>query len=67
MIEELEIYESDKQTSIWIKLNKHYQSKLDMLRRKNDQPQSEIETAMLRGKISEIKAFLDLTKELPEV
>ena len=67
MIEELEIYESDKQTSLWFKLNKHYHAKLEMLRRKNDKPQSEIETAMLRGQISEINAFLNLSKELPEV
>lgn len=45
----------------WLKLKKHYENRLDELRRQNDsEKMGEIETARLRGRIKEIKFFLDI-------
>ncbi|MFA6972404.1 MAG: hypothetical protein WC208_13545 [Gallionella sp.] len=45
----------------WLKLKKHYENRLDELRRQNDSEKlGEIETARLRGRIKEIKFFLDI-------
>ena len=67
MIEKIEISEVDKLTMLWQKLNTHFDQRLETLRLQNDKPQSEIETAALRGRIAEIKSFYELTKEYPIV
>ena len=67
MIEKIEINEVDKLTSLWQKLNTHFDQRLATLRLQNDKPQSEDQTAAIRGRIAEIKSFYELTKEYPQV
>ena len=47
----------------WVRLEKHLQDRLDKLRAKNDNPQSEAETAVLRGQIRELKYLLSLGED----
>lgn len=50
----------DFQTATWAKLRQHYQARLDVLRRRNDNNLSPEETAMIRGQIVECKHILAL-------
>lgn len=61
------ITEVEKSSAVWLRLTKHYEERLEMLRRKLERQQTEIETATLRGQISEIKGFFALTAELPKI
>ena len=55
----------DRASATWARLRKHLNDRRDALRTKNDQPMSEAETAVLRGRIAEIKALLDLETVRP--
>jgi len=57
--------EGEKLTDLWRKLEEHYTNRLQQLREINDRAQTEMETAQLRGRISEVKSFLAMTKEQP--
>lgn len=57
----------DKTTPVWIKLQKHWQARLDRLYVKLSGDLTEQETAKVRGQIAEVRANLNLNKELPEV
>ena len=57
--------EGDKLNPLWISIEKHYAARLEELRSKNDAPLTELETASLRGRIAEVKAFLSLGKDKP--
>jgi hypothetical protein len=48
----------------WLKLKKHYEERLALLRRRNDKPLSEMETAYLRGEIQALKNSLALGNNL---
>jgi len=61
------ITEIEQLSPVWVRLTKHYEDRLEMLRKKLERPQSEIDTALLRGQIAEIKAFFALTAELPKI
>ena len=50
----------DRQSPVWLKIKKHYEARIEELRRTNDHDASEIETAKNRGKISEAQYILDL-------
>lgn len=51
---------NDIQSQTWVKIRKHFEERLQDHRIKNDGTLSEIETARLRGKISEAIYILDL-------
>ena len=55
----------DKASAVWPKLVAFMQQQRELLRRKNDGPLSESETAALRGQIRQLSALLDLDKERP--
>jgi hypothetical protein len=57
--------EGEKSSGLWIRLSGHLETKLREARGKNDGPQSEQDTAMLRGKISTLKALIALGDESP--
>ena len=56
------ITETEKQSALWQKIEKHYKERLDKLRTQNDKDQDGIQTAHLRGRISEVKSLLALTE-----
>lgn len=58
--------QADLQSALWLKLQTFYSARLEELRRKNDGAMSPEDTTRLRGRIGEIKAFLDLPKERGE-
>lgn len=57
----------EKLTPLWAALEGHLKARLATLRAKNDAPMSEAETAVLRGRIAEVKAFLSLGDERPAI
>ncbi len=57
--------DGEKMTDLWRRLEEHFTNRLLMLRQSNDKAQSELETALLRGRIAEVKGFLSLAKEQP--
>ncbi len=52
-------------SSLWLRLQEHYTTRLAELRRRNDAPLTSDQTATLRGNIQFVKKFLDLGKEPP--
>ena len=57
----------EKTSKLWRKLLAHWEDKLETLRNQNDGDKSEIDTAKLRGRISECKANLSLDKDAPDI
>jgi hypothetical protein len=57
--------EQERHHPLWLKLKEHFEARLDKARIKNDGSLSVEETARLRGRISELKAFLSLDQDLP--
>lgn len=57
--------DADKLNPLWLRLEQHYQQRLEELRVKNDAPLSEADTIALRARIAETKAFLALGKDQP--
>lgn len=55
----------EAQTALWKKLKSHYEEQLDLMRKQNDGALDDIQTAMIRGRIAEVKKFLALDKPPP--
>ena len=58
--------ESEKQMPIFKKLIDYWNERLNTLRQENDKPKSDTDTAMIRGRIDEIKMLLKLQNDEPE-
>ena len=56
---------NDRQSPTWRKLRKHFESRLDELRAKNDNDLSELATAKLRGQIRMVGELLALGDQDP--
>lgn len=56
----MHLSQSEIQSHAWEKIKKHYEERLNILRAKNDGHLSEIDTAFLRGQITECKLVLSL-------
>jgi hypothetical protein len=52
--------DQDLVSATFEKLKSFYLERLEMLRRQNDSPKDETKTALLRGRIAEVKYFLAL-------
>lgn len=57
----------ERESKLWRKLSDHFTERLASLRIQNDGDKSDIETAKLRGRISELKACIAFDKDLPEI
>lgn len=57
--------ENEKATLLWARIKGHLNDKLAAARRRNDTPQSEQETAMLRGEIKTLKGIIALGDDRP--
>ncbi len=51
---------SDLSGRVWTRLKTHYEKRLELLRKQNDYDKDEKATALLRGKIDEVKRFLEI-------
>lgn len=60
------ITKGDKTAVVWVKLMARYRARLELLRSQNDGAASEVDTAMLRGRIAEVKAILALDNDSPQ-
>lgn len=60
-----ELTDGERIHPLWARLTDHFETQLQMLRQKNDNPQSEMETATLRGRIAALKAVLALGDDQP--
>lgn len=56
----------DTNSPAWIAIREYHIARLDELRRKNDNPQSQDATDRLRGQILEIKNLLSIEKPVGE-
>jgi hypothetical protein len=58
---------TDRQSTTWHKVMEHCTARIDELRKRNDAPLSEQETASIRGEIKALKAIVSLDVEAPDV
>jgi len=59
--------EAELSSPVWDKIRKHYEARIQTLRAENDKNLSPSETDVLRGRIREAKAVLDLGTPKPKV
>ncbi len=58
----------ERESALWKRLNKHFEERLELCRRKNDSRNlSELDTAFLRGEINQLKVFLALGNPSPDL
>ena len=62
---DLNLTEGDKRSSLWIKLSGYWLVRINELRKMNEMDKSEAETAKIRGRIAEIRLILAY-EELPK-
>ena len=62
-MDELDLTEADIHSSLWLKLLKHWQARIDDLRKMNETDKTEIETAKLRGRIAEVRMMTGRSDE----
>lgn len=55
----------EAQSALWLKLKKHLEERLDVLRAKNDGDLDTTETARLRGRIAALKELIALEDPSP--
>ena len=67
LTDELVFTIQDRHSPLWLRLQEHFESRLQQLRCKNDLVMFEAERNKLLGQITEIKAFLRLGDEPPEL
>lgn len=60
-----ELSDGEKTHPLWARLKKHFETQLQSLRERNDRPQTELETAALRGRIQFLKAAIALGDDRP--
>ena len=53
------------QSAVWLKLKKHLEARIDLLRKRNDRHHDERKTAQLRGSLAELKYICGLDAETP--
>ena len=58
---------AEKMNPLWLKLDAYLNDRLDSLRKQNDGDLDDGKTANLRGRIAEIKSFLDIATDRPKI
>ena len=66
-IAQFRLSDIDRQDPVWIKLVAHAERRLEMCRMQNDDPLDPDKTAMLRGRIQELKWLIGLNTPMPIV
>lgn len=62
---DFDLSDADKVQSLWLRLKDHFLDRLDDLRKRNDAPRSEQDTAELRGQIRCLKQIIALGDDRP--
>lgn len=62
---DFELSGHDKVHPLWMRLKAHLEDRLASARRQNDRPQSEAETALLRGEIKALNRIIALGDDRP--
>jgi hypothetical protein len=57
--------ETDKASGLWLRLKDHLEDRIAAARKRNDNIQSEAETAVLRGEIRALKHLVRLGDDRP--
>lgn len=57
--------DNDKAQSLWVRLKAHLEERLAAVRKRNDNPLTESETAVLRGEIRTLKHIIALGDDRP--
>jgi hypothetical protein len=57
----------EAKTALWIKIKAHMESRLDVARKQNDSNLDAVQTANMRGRITELKSFLALDIPPPSI
>ena len=57
--------ETEADSAVWRKISKSLEKTLQNLRLENDNPLSELETSELRGRIKQVKEFLEVGSSQP--
>jgi hypothetical protein len=65
MTEDFQLTDGEKAHPLWARLRAHLEGRLDEMRRRNDAPQSEQDTAALRGQIRSIQGIIALGDSRP--
>jgi hypothetical protein len=55
----------ERNSALWRRMEMHFTERLAVLRTQNDKPQSEMQTAQLRGHIACLKAVIRLGEDQP--
>ena len=55
--------QEDRDNPLWLKLKAEYEARLAQLRSSNDKDMGDTETAKQRGRIAEVKRFLEIGEE----
>jgi len=64
---EFKLGHNEIHSALWIRLKEYYEARLITLRQRNDGDLDQIATARVRGRIQEIRNFLALENQAPEV
>lgn len=64
-LEHFELTDGEKLHPLWLRLKAYLESELQRLRARNDKPQTELDTARLRGRIESTKALIGLGDDRP--
>lgn len=59
----LKLSAQERRVPVWLRIEEALLAELDVLRRQNDAPVDEIQTARLRGRIAELKDLLAIGKD----
>lgn len=57
--------DNDKAQGLWVRLKAHLEDRLTAVRKRNDNPLTESETAVLRGEIRTLKHIIALGDDRP--
>lgn len=61
-MDSLKLNELEAGSELWLKLRKHFEARLALLREQNDHSKPADQTERIRGRIAEVKLFLALDK-----
>lgn len=64
---EFKLTQSERESPLWVKLRAYVESRIAVHQAQNENDKSEVETAKLRGRIREARAFLELANDMPEI
>jgi hypothetical protein len=63
----MKLTQGERNTAVWAKIEQYAREKLDVLRKKNDAPLTDLQTAQIRGRIAELKDLLDIAEDVKVV